>query len=126
MIHKLEKKQDDRGFLVEVSPLLKGRAKHFFLATLKPGKSRGNHFHKRKTEWVIVTQGKVLVKLIDINSGKISKINLTSEQGRVLEILPNFVVRIENHTDQQAAILAIFDEVFDLQDPDVWLWEKVK
>ena len=46
-----------------------------YLAVLetRAGGVRGNHYHKVKVEWVYVTQGKLLVRVQDIQTNEIGR-----------------------------------------------------
>lgn len=115
----LTSKIDKRGKLYEVTRAIPS-FKHMFVATINPGFSRGNHFHKRKTEWILAMDGKVEVVLIDALTKEESRVILDARNSQMLEIAPNLLVRVFNPTPMKATILAIFDEVFDPSDPDVW------
>ena len=116
----LDVKKDDRGVLAEISPVLKNRLKHMFMATILPGKTRGNHYHKHKTEWILLLEGKALVTLMDTKTKKQNQIELTGLTPQLLEVVPHTSVKISNHTKRKAIILVIVDEAFNLHDPDVW------
>ena len=53
---ELEIHSDKRGWLVEMlkRDALKEDIKQVYVATIKPGCVRGNHYHLKRTEWFLV------------------------------------------------------------------------
>lgn len=114
-------KTDSRGWLANLTPALAPeKINHLFVATIAPGEVRGNHFHKRKTEWVMVTSGTCKVKLTDIKTGESAEEVLNADKPTLVVIPINQEVKLINNSDQTATILAIFDDVFNPADPDVF------
>lgn len=118
---KLDLKADQRGWLVNLTPpLLETQVKHMFIATIEPGHIRGNHYHKRKTEWLLVLVGRCVVKLTDVTTKESRETDLDASEPTLVTVPINQEVKIINHTNQPATIMAIFNEPFDPQDPDVF------
>jgi len=59
-VEDLEIHSDERGWFLEMHKASKiNRAiKQVSVASIKPGKVRGNHYHLNKTEWFMVVGGK--------------------------------------------------------------------
>jgi len=93
-LKKLEKKSDDRGFLIEFlkhSEFLPSCRKKYgqsYLVTFKrKNKIRGNHYHKTRSEWFVLAQGSVEVKLKDLKTGRQIKIILDDKSQKYLKRL---------------------------------------
>lgn len=90
---KLEKKSDDRGFLIEflkaseLGPNQKKYGQNYLVTFKRKNKIRGNHYHKRRSEWFVLAMGKVEVRLKDLKTGKTKKLILTDEHQKHLERL---------------------------------------
>jgi len=121
-IMKLEKKVDERGFVVEVlrSEQVNARFGQIFLSTVKPGKVKGNHYHKRKREWYCVVKGRVVVHFVDVATGERRKVPLDEKNPQLLEINPGISHAITNEGKEEAMILAYISESFDKEDPDTF------
>ena len=74
----LDKKSDERGWLIEVlgGELPDGCKKfgQIHVSVAYPGKVRGNHFHTRKVEWFCVPTGKGLLILKDQETGETQEV----------------------------------------------------
>lgn len=73
--YPLEVKRDERGWLAEVlrSRQLREGEKEFtqiYVTTANPGKTKGKHYHKRKTEWFCVVAGEAVLHLKDMRTGE--------------------------------------------------------
>jgi len=72
-VEKLRKFEDNRGFLIEFLKGIELEKKQFgqiYIATLKPGFIRGNHYHEMKDEYFAIIQGKARLCLEDIKTRK--------------------------------------------------------
>lgn len=118
---KLEKKEDERGWLVE---LLKKKDLSKFgqisLSITKPGFKRGGHYHTRKNEWFCVIKGKGELILKDIKTNKVEKFILDSNDLQIIKIPPNKAHIIQNISDEDMYLLIHVDEQFDKKDPDTF------
>jgi len=58
-----------------------------YLAVLetRAGSVRGNHYHKAKVEWVYVTQGKLLVQVLDIQTNERASVPLQTGDMLVIQ-----------------------------------------
>lgn len=114
----LEKKTDERGFLVEVFKILpSAKGAQVFVSTTKAGIERGGHFHKRKTEWFCVLQGRGTLYLQEGECNK-KEIMLNAESPSAVKIPPNVSHRIKNTGTGEMLLLVLADEIFDEQDAD--------
>ena len=78
---------DERGVIID---LLNESINHVGLITTKKESSRGNHYHKKSTQYSYILSGKFEVLLADINDlDNVEEIILNS--GEIIIISPNIV-----------------------------------
>jgi len=126
-LSKLDKKVDDRGFVVEIlrSEQVNAAFGQIFISTVKPGKVKGNHYHKRKREWYSVVSGKVTVHFVDVKTGEKKKVVLDSKNPALLTINPGISHAITNEGKEEAIIIAYISESFNPEDPDTFEFKVV-
>lgn len=123
LLTPLTKLSDERGEFIEVFrgdvvPMT-GRSQ-VYLTTAFPGRAKGGHYHRRKTEWFCVVSGRARVELQSVGTGESRVFTLDGLCPAILKVPPNTVHRIVNLTDQVAAVIAYIDEMYDPQDPDTY------
>lgn len=122
-VKELNMKSDERGWLTEVLSSSDIDNTHFgliHLSTAKPGFIKGNHYHKRKTEWFCVIKGRGKLILMDLKTKEKKEIHLGGENMRVVEIPPYILHSIENTGNEEMYLLAYVDESFDPKNPDTY------
>ena len=62
----------------------------------KPGVTRGNHYHRTKTEKFLVLQGEGIIRFRHIESDEIIEYRVQGEDYRVVDIPPGYTHSIEN------------------------------
>jgi len=126
-IVKLKKKKSKSGFLVE---FLKGNEldkfnKEFaqiYVATILPGKVRGNHYHKKKLEWFTILNGRVKVVIENIKTKEKVEFILDSSQ----EYLPRIFLNKEtahvfkNISNSTVVLVAYTNKIYDPNNPDTY------
>jgi UDP-2-acetamido-2,6-beta-L-arabino-hexul-4-ose reductase len=95
----------------------------FYVTVAKPGISKANHYHTRKTEWFCVVKGKGLLVLKDISSGKTEEIEMGDNNMVTVRIDPNVAHSIRNTGDDDLFLIAYITEPFDPEDPDTFPYE---
>lgn len=122
-IKKLDVKEDERGWLSEIirpEDIGEGPFGQILVTTAGPGYIKGNHYHKRKTEWYCVLQGKALLMIIN-NKTKEGKEIVMGEDNMVLvKIPPNHLHLIKNIGIDEIFLLVYVNEPFDPCDPDTY------
>ena len=122
----LPKKKDPRGWLVEnIDPHIRNSMRHFLISMSKPGAIRGQHYHKRKTEWFIIIQGIAKIYLEDLNTKEKTQLEVTGEKPEMVEMRPMLAHSIENIGKKYLYLLAIASEPLNLNDQDTFAY-KVK
>ena len=109
---------DVRGSLTE---LLK--SEHFgqiFVSTSRRGVLRGNHYHDTKVEKFCVLKGSAVIRLRQIEGGKVISCPVSGERIEIVDIPPGYTHSIENTGDSELVTLFWADEVFDPGQPDTF------
>ena len=124
----LEKKSDERGWLIEVlgGDLSEG-CKEFgqlHVSVAYPGKVRGNHYHTRKVEWFCVPAGKGLLLLKDRKTGEPREVLMGVNNLKTIKIEPGAIHAIKNIGEEDMVLIVYSNESFDPEDPDTF-YEKI-
>ena len=117
---------DHRGLLVEVfrAPWAALASEgQVYLTTAAVGAVKGNHFHRRKTEWFCVLQGAAEICLSDPSTGASGRIPLDGRRPGVVRIPPMVAHAVRNTGTETLMLLAYISEAFDPRDPDTYPWE---
>lgn len=122
-LEKFDKYSDKRGDLVvflkngELSRNKKRFGQIYFVTFNKKGIVRGNHFHKKWSEWFGVIEGKVEVVLKDIRSGEQKRLIFDSNNHEYirLQIAP-YVAHSFKSLTKYAALLNYADSEWSAED----------
>lgn len=115
-IYKLHVNDDNRGRFAEV--LKTQESGQLSVFTVKPGKTRGCHYHHTKNEKFIVVSGTVLFSFRNILSDEIYTKKVSGAALRVVETVPGWAHNIKNIGSTEAIVVLWSNEVFDSQKPD--------
>ena len=89
---------------------------------IKPGFSRGNHYHKRKEEWFCCVHGKCRMDLFDINSNKTRELLLDSTKMKFVKVEPYEVHTLTNTSDSENCdLIIVISEEYIETDPDTFV-----
>lgn len=118
----LDVKRDERGWLAEVlrtSHLPNGaQLSQLYVTVGNPGKTKGKHYHERKTEWFSVVSGTATLYLKDTRTGQEEVVRM-GEQNMVTVTIPPFVAHAITGVDTRPFILIVaVSEEFNPRDPD--------
>jgi len=123
-IDDLDRKSDERGWLIEVLGGKSLDVPHEFgqihVSIAYPGKVRGNHYHTRKLEWFCVPQGKGLLRLKDLKTGEQKEVLMGEGALRTVYISPGVIHAIKNIGETNMALIVYANESFDPNDPDTF------
>src|SRR3989344_672930 len=122
-IKHLNVKIDNRGWLAELirsEDVGKSSFGQVLVTTALPGKTKGGHYHKRKTEWYCVIKGSALLSLTDMKTGKNYEIKMGTDNMVQVKIPPYYFHTIENIGDEEIYLIAYSSQVFDPNDPDTF------
>jgi dTDP-4-dehydrorhamnose 3,5-epimerase-like enzyme len=84
---------------------------HTYVVSVEPMRTRANHYHKNKEEWLALAAGKIKVGLKDVVSGKYEEIILDSKS-ETYEIIyiPPFVAHAVKNISNGEATLIVFSK----------------
>lgn len=117
VVEALELHRDERGSVFE--PLARDHLNppyHMHVVLTEPGCIRGNHYHRRGTEVVIVC-GPALIRLRD--GPAVEDIHVAADQARRLTIPPGVSHAFQNIGQQPNVIIASNTVPYDPDQPDV-------
>lgn len=121
-VDRLDIKRDDRGWLTEVlrSSHLAGGARmaQLYVTVGNPGKTKGKHYHTRKTEWFSVISGNAKLFLRDTRSDEETAVPMGEQNMVTVTIPPHVAHAITSDGDSPFYLIVIVSEEFNPQDPD--------
>ena len=120
-IETLKVNTDQRGWLSVLFKDEKFGQVYIFVA--HPGIMRGNHYHKRKTEYFCFLQGSGELLLEDIKTKEVQVIKLSDKNLQVVKINPNIAHKVVNTGTKELHVIALIDEVFNENDPDTHFYD---
>jgi len=117
---ELEVHIDERGWLAEMLKRneLKEDIKQIYVATIKPGKIRGNHYHLKRTEWFFVIGGKAELCLEDLRTKKRICLKLSSKKPKVIAIFPKIVHAVKNIGKEMVYLVSAQSDNYNPKSPD--------
>ena len=116
--YKLKQSVDERGSFVESVKLNSGGQVSF--STTKPGITRGNHFHTRKTERFAVIKGKALIQLRKVGTDHVLNFELDGRTPSYVDMPVWYTHNITNTGDEDLYTIFWISEIFDSSDPDTY------
>ena len=123
-IDALEVKRDDRGWLAEVlrsGGLAAGaRLSQLFVTVCNPGKTKGKHYHTRKTEWFSVISGDAKLYLRDRRTGEELVVPMGEKNMVTVTIPPHVAHAVTCDGDRPFYLIVVASEDFDPGDPDTY------
>ena len=97
------------------------------IAEIQPGKSRGNHFHKKKKELIFVLSNDTWnLQWLQCNDKIIHKETFSEPGATLIEINPNYVHSIENTGNSKLIIYAMSNEKYSLITPDTFPYKIIQ
>lgn len=115
---ELDRRTDDRGELAE---FLRGPSVgQIFVSRTRPGVTRGDHFHRTKTEKFLVLEGEALIRLRTLEDGLVRKVRVSGWRWTVVDIPPGVTHSITNVGESDLVTLFWASEPFDPDRPDTW------
>ena len=117
--------KDGRGWVANLAEYATEKGyviENIHLASIKSGQIRGNHFHKKQKEWILVFGGKGIFSWKEQGTTKKQEIKAGSQY--LFEVDPEYPHAIKNTDDKDIYLCAFTDTKYDSQNPDSVL-EKV-
>ncbi len=116
--YKLDKKEDDRGWLAE---FIKSESfGQIFVSKTMPGITRGNHWHHSKVEKFLVIQGEAVIRFRRIDSNEVLEYKVDGEKPEVVDIPTGYTHSITNTGESELVTLFWADEPFKPEKPDTY------
>jgi oxalate decarboxylase/phosphoglucose isomerase-like protein (cupin superfamily) len=82
---------------------------HTYVVSITPGRTRANHYHKKKEEWLALAAGTVTLHLVDTRTGEHRVINLESQSADYgLIYIPPFIAHSLKNTGTGEAAVIVF------------------
>lgn len=124
-IKKLEIHSDKRGWLVEMLKRneIRQDIRQIYVATIKPGYIRGNHYHLKRTEWFFITKGKANIYLEDIKTQKKICLKLSSKKPKVITIHPKIAHAVRNLGKEMVYLVSAQSDIYNPKKPDTFSWK---
>ena len=111
-------RSDERGNLVETVKEKTGG--QMFYSSTKPGKTRGNHYHRRKIERFYVIKGTASIKIRKIGSNDVFEYRVSGDEPAFVDIPIHFTHNITNVGNEDLITLFWTNELFNVQDSDTF------
>ena len=115
-IFDLETHKNDLGSFTEVTR--SENAGQMSVNIIKPGVSKGGHYHNTKSERYYVAKGECLVKFRRLDSDKIIEFKLSEDKPQTLIIPIGYTHSITNIGKEEAVVLMWASENYDENNPD--------
>lgn len=107
---------DERGDFVEILKTKDSGQFSFF--TIKPGVTRGSHYHHTKTEKFIMVKGRAKLEFRHLISNETHEIDISDKKAQIVDTIPGWIHNITNTGKNDAVILLWANEIFDRENPD--------
>lgn len=111
---------DERGSFTEIIRTLdRGQ---FSVNVIKPGITKGNHWHDTKNEKFVVVTGRGTIRFRRVDDTQVLEYPVSAEKLEVVDIPPGYTHNIENLGEQDMVVFMWASEAFDSERPDTyWL-----
>ena len=90
---------------------------------VKPGVTKGNHWHKSKTEKFIVIKGKARILMRHIVTDDLIEFTVDDKIISIIDILPGYTHNIRNIGSDDLIFIIWCNENFDKDKPDTYIME---
>lgn len=91
------------------------------VTTAHPNIIKGDHYHKRKTEWYCVLKGQMKLVLKDTKTEELKEFILSDKKLQTIKISPGISHGFKNIGDEMLYVLVYIDEPFNPKDPDTFV-----
>lgn len=112
---------DNRGSFTEI--IKTPDRGQFSINIIKPGITKGNHWHNTKNEKFIVVSGTGIIRLRSVYSDEVIEFHVSGEKIEVVDIPSGYTHNIENLGDVDMVTLMWANEVFTPEKPDTYYLE---
>lgn len=119
-IKELEIHLEKRGWFIEMLRRngLKDEIKQISVASIKPGRIRGNHYHLNKTEWFFIINGKANFYLENPRTRARICLRISSKKPKVITVFPRIAHAVENIDKKTIYFIEADSVVYNHKKPD--------
>jgi UDP-2-acetamido-2,6-beta-L-arabino-hexul-4-ose reductase len=123
-VKELEVHPDKRGWLVEMLKRneLKEDIKQIYVATIKPGCVRGNHYHLKRTEWFFIIGEKADLYLEDLKTKEKIYFELSFKKPKTVTVFPKIAHAIKNSSKQTIYLISAQNTIYNPKNPDTFFY----
>jgi dTDP-4-dehydrorhamnose 3,5-epimerase-like enzyme len=114
--------KDERGVFIKpmtgLENFLPDKMGEIYITTANPGAFRGNHYHKKTSEWFTVFEGKALLILEDPNTKEHLELEANFDNLKTFYIpagIAHVFYNPESNTDR-FSLIAYADNIYDPED----------
>jgi len=114
---KINIKNDSRGLIAEL--VSNNNIKEVLLITIKPGETRGNHYHKTKKEWLCIVKGHAELVYTNIKTGKTKTALVNSQEPKLFMVPTNMAHAIKNIGTEYLYVIELSNQIYR-KNPDTY------
>ena len=120
-IKKLKIHDDERGWFLEIAKAseMKFPIKQVSTASIKTGKIRGNHYHKKKHDWFCVLGGDAEFFIGDPTGKKVKKIKILENKPVMVHVFPMMAHAVKNISKNTIYFIEVVSHEYNHRNPDV-------
>ena len=80
---------------------------HSYVVSVNPGRSRANHYHEKKEEWIALAAGTAALHLVDVKTGERESMVLDTRSADygLINVSPFIAHSIENTGNGETAVI---------------------
>lgn len=119
--YNLNKHEDERGSFTEIIKTCS--AGQFSVNIVKPGITKGNHWHNTKNEKFLVVKGDALIKFRLPYSNDVIEYKVNGNEMKVVDIPCGYTHNIKNIGLDDMVFFIWCNECYDVNNPDVFFLE---
>ena len=122
MAFPLKTNADQRGSFTEL--LKTQNCGQLSVNIIKPGMTKGQHWHNSKSELFIVVSGRGLIRERKLHTDEVIEFYVSGEKTEAVYMLPGYTHSITNVSDADDLVTVMWaNECFDPQRPDTFFEE---
>ena len=115
----LKSNKDDRGSFTEIFKTLDNG--QFSINVIKPGNTKGQHYHDSKLEIFVVVKGEALIKERNIVTNELIEYKVNDDDMKMVYMLPGYTHSITNTSNTEDTVVLIWaNETFNKDKPDTY------
>lgn len=116
--YPLKMNVDERGSFTEI--IRTADRGQFSVNVIKPGITKGNHWHNTKNEKFLVVSGTGVIRFRKAGESNVLEYPVTGQNMQAVDIPPGYTHNIENLGDRDMVVFMWANECFDSGKPDTY------